>query len=240
MSTTASTSASSSPAQESKPSPDEAPKTGLKKPKKTYSGEEVSRAFERGAVTLAGVIGVTDAQRDQIKNKAFTLLRDHRDKDALPLLQGLVALDPFDVWVLTALAALQIDAGALPLARALLARAAEIDAHDAAARALLAEVKFKEGDVDGARADVVALAGSDVPAVRRVRSLLEVNGVALTVEPEPVTQKMTRPASATASSTSKAPQKPAPDPVTAPSLKRPTSSTQNPVTNTKPSTQTKK
>ncbi len=195
---------------------------GLKKPagKKVYSGEEVSRAFERGAVTLAGVIGVTDAQRDALKSKVFTLLRDHRTKDAVPLLQGLVALDPFDIWVLTTLAAVQIDAGDLPLAKALLDRAIEVDSRDAGSRALRAEVKFKEGDVDGAAKDMIALGVSDVAAVRRVRSLLEVNNVSLAPpepEPEPVTVKMQRPSSQTGS------KLPSADPKTNPVMKRPSS-----------------
>lgn len=216
------------------------PKVGLKKPagKKVYSGEEVSRAFERGAVTLAGVIGVTDAQRDALKAKVFTLLKDHRTKDAVPLLQGLVALDPFDLWVLTTLAAVQIDAGDLKLAKALLDRAAEVDSKDAASRALRAEVKFKEGDVAGAVKDVVALAGSDVPAVRRVRSLLEVNNVSLVPEVEPATVKMKRPTSQVASQSAQDPKtnpslkRPTSDPVTTPMLKRPSSqASQSAVTN---------
>ena len=135
--------------------------------------KDVAEAFAKGEVTLATAIGLTTEKKDAIKARAFDFLKEKRGDLALPLLEGLVALDPFDVWTLTALASLKIDRGAAPLAIKLLDRALEVRPGDVTAHALRFEARTATGDLDGAQADLkqLATASATHPAVRRARGL---------------------------------------------------------------------
>ena len=140
---------------------------------KKHSAKDVAEAFAKGEVTLATAIGLTTEKKDAIKARAFDFLKEKRGDLALPLLEGLVALDPFYVWTLTALASLKIDRGAAPLAIKLLDRALEVRPGDVTAHALRFEARTATGDLDGAQADLKqpATASATHPAVRRARGL---------------------------------------------------------------------
>ena len=175
--TTTARSAAAAPAK----APASGPKVGLaKKPaptttttKKQHSAKEVADAFARGDVTLGTALGLTTEKKQALQARAFTLLSEKRGDLALPLLEGLVALDPFEPWALTALASLKIDRGAHALALKLLDRALSVKPGDVTALALRSEARRAAGDVVGADADLASLDGADPrdPAVRRARGL---------------------------------------------------------------------
>jgi predicted Zn-dependent protease len=148
-----------------------APATG--KTKKGTSAADVADAFARGSVTLGTALGITLAQRDAMRHRAFALMGEQRLDLAEPLLEGLVALDPFDAWTLTALGGLKLDTGDVALARKLLDKAVEVTPSDITARALRAEARAKMGEVTAARDDLKKLEGADInlPAVKRARGL---------------------------------------------------------------------
>ncbi len=144
---------------------------------KKTSAKDVADAFAKGQVTLGTALGVTPAQRDVMRHRAFALLNDARLDLAEPLLEGLVALDPFDAWTLVALGGLKLDKGEVALAKKLLDRAVEVAPADVTARALRAEAAAKSGEVSAAKKDLAVIADADpsLPAVRRAKAL----GVAL-------------------------------------------------------------
>jgi hypothetical protein len=143
------------------------------KAKKKHTAQEVADAFAKGEVTLGAAIGVTAAQKDAIKLRAFKLMQDKRGDLAIPLLEGLVALDPFDSWPLIALAGLKIDAGSTPIALRLLDRALLVKPGDITALGLRSEARQIAGDVAGSKADLELLKDADPqhPAVKRARGL---------------------------------------------------------------------
>ena len=156
------------------------------KNKKAASAADVAHAFARGDVTLGQALGVAPAQRDVMRQRAYALLGDHRLDLAEPLLLGLVALDPYDAWTLTALGGLKLDKGDVVLAGKLLDRAVAVVPRDVTARALRAEARAKQGQVNEAKSDLALLADADpsLPAMRRARALATaldgaVDGVAL-------------------------------------------------------------
>lgn len=156
------------------------PTTSPKKKKETPVAD-LADAFARGNVTLGQALGLTAAQKDIIKTRAFALLNEQRFDVVTPILEGLVALDPFDVWSLMALAGIKLDTGDPALAATLLDRAIEVQPLDVTARALRAEARARTGDADGARQDLAQLvalkADPNLPAVRRARALeLTLNG----------------------------------------------------------------
>jgi len=147
---------------------------GTASTKKKASAAEVADAFARGDVTLGTALGVTPAQKDVMRQRAFALLGEQRLDLAEPLLEGLVALDPFDAWTLTALAGIKLDRGGdVALALKLLDRAVDVVPGDVTARALRAEARARLGQVSAARDDLAHVVGADpgVPAVRRARAL---------------------------------------------------------------------
>ena len=92
---------------------------------------------------------------------------------AKPLLEGLVALDPYDLWPLTALASINLDSKNLPLALTLLNRAVDVANADVTARALRAEVRHHLGDHEGALADLSLLLEKEMaPAAQRARAVV--------------------------------------------------------------------
>jgi len=166
--------------------------------RKAADAQTVADAFARGEVTLGTALGVTPAQRDVMRQRAHALLAEQKLKLAEPLLEGLVALDPFDAWTLTALGGLKLDTGDVVLARKLLDRAVEVSPADVTARALRAEARALQGEVTKAREDLALLAGADVglPVMHRARALAKAlenvgDGVALPM-------KATSPSSAAA------------------------------------------
>lgn len=195
-----------------------APRTGLKKKasseasasstppakvtasakKRGADASEVADAFARGNVTLGQALGLTQAQKDVLKARAFALLNEQRFELVTPLLEGLVALDPFDGWTLMALAGLKLDTGDAELARTLLDRALEVLPLDATARALRAEARARTGDAPGAREDLgalKALKGADPhsPAMRRAKALeLTLDGAVLPESSAPAIRPVTR------------------------------------------------
>jgi len=154
--------------------------------RKAADAQTVADAFARGEVTLGTALGVTPAQRDVMRQRAHALLAEQKLTLAEPLLEGLVALDPFDAWTLTALGGLKLDTGDVVLARKLLDRAVEVSPADVTARALRAEARALQGEVTKAREDLALLAGADVglPVMHRARALAKAlenvgDGVAL-------------------------------------------------------------
>ncbi len=154
--------------------------------RKAADAQTVADAFARGEVTLGTALGVTPAQRDVMRQRAHALLVEQKLKLAEPLLEGLVALDPFDAWTLTALGGLKLDTGDVVLARKLLDRAVEVSPADVTARALRAEARALQGEVTKAREDLALLAGADasLPVMHRARALAKAlenvgDGVAL-------------------------------------------------------------
>jgi hypothetical protein len=143
------------------------------RPKKQKKAQEVADAFARGKVTLGNALGLTTAQKDVMKRRAFALVKESKPDLAIPILEGLVALDPFDPWVLTALGGLLVDKGDHVVAEALLTRALSVTPTDLTARAMRAEARLKQGNAAGAREDLGALGGADLsnPAVRRAKAL---------------------------------------------------------------------
>jgi len=149
------------------------PKRGLAPKRKNGSGEDVASAFARGDINLATALGVTTAQRKTLKDRAFTFLKDKQPDLAKPLLEGLVALDPYDLWPLTALASINLDSKNLPLALTLLNRAVDVANADVTARALRAEVRHHLGDHEGALADLSLLLEKEMaPAAQRARAVV--------------------------------------------------------------------
>jgi predicted Zn-dependent protease len=108
-----------------------------------------------------------------MKRRAFALVQESKPDLAIPILEGLVALDPFDAWVLVALGGLLVDKGDVVIAEALLTRALSVAPADVTARAMRAEARVKQGNAAGAREDLGAIAGADLsnPAVRRAKAL---------------------------------------------------------------------
>ena len=141
--------------------------------KKSKLAKEVADAFASGKVTLGHALGLTEAQKDVMKRRAFALVQESKAELALPILEGLVALDPFDGWVLVALGGLLVDKGDCVVAETLLTRALEVTPGDATAHAMRAEARVKQGKLDDARDDLRAIAAADLsqPAVRRAKAL---------------------------------------------------------------------
>ena len=141
--------------------------------KKSKQAKEVADAFASGKVTLGHALGLTEAQKDVMKRRAFALVQESKAELALPILEGLVALDPFDGWVLVALGGLLVDKGDCVVAETLLTRALEVTPGDATAHAMRAEARVKQGKLDDARDDLRAIAAADLshPAVRRAKAL---------------------------------------------------------------------
>ncbi|MBM4280193.1 MAG: tetratricopeptide repeat protein [Deltaproteobacteria bacterium] len=108
-----------------------------------------------------------------MKRRAFALVQESKPHLAIPILEGLVALDPFDGWVLTALGGLLVDKGDHAVAEALLTRALSVAPGDVTACAMRAEARLRQGNPAGARDDLKAIAGADAsnPAVRRAKAL---------------------------------------------------------------------
>lgn len=149
------------------------PKRGLAPKRKKGSAEDVAFAFARGDINLATALGVTTTQRKTLKDRAFTFLKDKQPALAKPLLEGLVALDPYDLWPLTALASINLDSKNLPLALTLLNRAVDVANTDVTARALRAEVRHHLGDHEGALADLSFLLENEMaPAAQRARAVV--------------------------------------------------------------------
>jgi predicted Zn-dependent protease len=142
-------------------------------PKKQKKAKEVADAFASGKVTLGNALGLTQAQKDVMKRRAFALVQESKPDLAIPILEGLVALDPFDAWVLVALGGLLVDRNDHAVAEALLTRALAVTPGDAVAHAMRAEARVKQGNTDGAREDLKAIAQADlsIPAVRRAKAL---------------------------------------------------------------------
>lgn len=154
--------------------------------KQAADAQAVADAFARGEVTLGTALGVTPAQKDVMRQRAHALLAEQKLKLAEPLLEGLVALDPFDAWTLTALGGLKLDTGDVAMARKLLDRAVEVSPVDVTARALRAEARALQGEVTKAKEDLALLAGADasLPVMHRARALAKAlehvaDGVAL-------------------------------------------------------------
>ncbi len=186
--------------------------------KKTKTAQQGADAFAKGAVTLGQTLGMTPAQKDMLRQRAYAMLNEQRLDAAEPLLEGLVVLDPFDVWVLTALGGLKLDKDAAPVALALLDRALVVSPLDVVARALRAEARAKTGDVAGALADIAGLdkADANLPAIKRVRALAAAIAAAGGVVPEspvakpaaPTPTTTAKPTSATAKPSAPAPTRP--------------------------------
>ncbi len=142
-------------------------------PKKARKARDVADAFARGSVTLASALGMTAAEKDVLKRRAFALVQESKATQAIPLLEGLVALDPFDAWVLLALGGLLVDKGDHAVAETLLTRALAVTPGDPSAHAMRAEARAKQGNAQGARDDLKAISGADlsIPAVRRAKAL---------------------------------------------------------------------
>lgn len=163
------------------------PKTGLKKTTttttpaggaaksggKTRSAQQAADSFARGNVTLGQTLGMTQAQKDMLRQRAYAMLNEQRLDAAEPMLEGLVVLDPFDPWTLTALGSIKLDREQTATALALLERAVLVSPLDVTARALRAEARAKSGDVAGAIEDITSLqkADANLPAIKRVRAL---------------------------------------------------------------------
>jgi predicted Zn-dependent protease len=124
-------------------------------------------------VTLGSALGLTTAQKEVMKRRAFALVQESKPDLAIPILEGLVALDPFDAWVLIALGGLLVDKGDHAVAESLLSRALSVTPGDVTAHAMRAEARVKLGNTAGAREDLKAVASADLsnPAVRRARAL---------------------------------------------------------------------
>ncbi len=122
---------------------------------------------------MGRALGLTEAQKDVMKRRAFALVQESKIELALPILEGLVALDPFDGWVLVALGGLLVDKGDYVVAEALLTRALEVTPGDVTAHAMRAEARVKQSKVHEAREDLQAIASADLsnPAVRRAKAL---------------------------------------------------------------------
>ena len=146
--------------------------TGAKS-KKTKTAQQAADSFASGHATLGQTLGMTPAQKDMLRQRAYAMLNEQRLDAAEPLLEGLVALDPFDPWVLSALGGLKLDRGAADVAAALLERAVQVSPLDVVARALRAEARAKTGNIVGAKQDIAALdkADANLPAIKRVRAL---------------------------------------------------------------------
>lgn len=188
----------SAPASSSEKSDATEPVRGLAaKKKKKFTADDVAREFGRGDITLAQAIGVSLAQRDVLKARAFTFLKDKRPDEARPLLEGLVALNPYDHWPLTALASIKLDVGEYPLALKLLDRAVQVSPTDVTSRSLRAEVRFRSGDEAGAQADLAALDPKEMaPAAQRARAVVPTPPPTTTTNAAPATNPaMTRPPS---------------------------------------------
>jgi predicted Zn-dependent protease len=142
-------------------------------PKRQKKAKEVADAFASGKVTLGSALGLTTAQKDVMKRRAFALVQESKPDLAIPILEGLVALDPFDAWVLLALGGLLVDKGDHVVAEALLTRALAVTPGDPTAHAMRAEARVKQGNTAGAREDLASIAHADVsiPAVRRAKAL---------------------------------------------------------------------
>lgn len=162
---------SKAPTSSSKPASSKAPASPT--PKKAKKAKDVADAFASGKVTLGSALGLTVAQKDVMKRRAFALVQESKPDLAIPILEGLVALDPFDGWVLVALGGLLVDKGDHAVAEALLTRALSVTPGDATAHAMRAEARVKQGNTDGAREDLKSIAGADLsnPAVRRAKAL---------------------------------------------------------------------
>ncbi len=122
---------------------------------------------------MGRALGLTEAQKDVMKRRAFALVQESKTELALPILEGLVALDPFDGWVLVALGGLLVDKGDYVVAEALLTRALEVTPGDTTAHAMRAEARVKQSKVQEAREDLQVIASADLsnPAVRRAKAL---------------------------------------------------------------------
>jgi predicted Zn-dependent protease len=170
--------------------------------KKAADAQSVADAFARGEVTLGAALGVTPAQKDVMRQRAHALLVEQKLKLAEPLLEGLVALDPFDAWTLTALGGLKLDTGDVALARKLLDRAVDVNPADVTARALRAEALALQGEVTKAREDLARLASADatLPVMHRARAL----GKAIESLSDGVALAAKAPASSSSSSSSAA------------------------------------
>jgi Flp pilus assembly protein TadD len=134
------------------------------------------RAFLIGRITLADLVGVSPSDRHQMATRGYALLSAGKLAEAEEAFRGLLALDPRDAYVLTALAAIAQRRGDLEPADRLYSLALEIDPRSPVAAANRGEVRMQLERLEEAAADLETALAFDPfarhPATQRARANL--------------------------------------------------------------------
>jgi predicted Zn-dependent protease len=135
---------------------------------------KVADAVAKGQITLGTALGFKPEEREQVRLQVYSWIRSNKHDKAIPILRGLVALDPYDHWCLLTLATLLLkDLEDADLVGRLLERALTVKRDDPDTLAARAELRHRAGDKDGALADLrtlEALPGGAATAERRSTS----------------------------------------------------------------------
>jgi Tfp pilus assembly protein PilF len=150
-----------------------AKKLGL--PARPYSEQDVL-AFIHGHKTLAELEGIPRAAIYRMAQKGFEFLERGDLARAMTVFEGLVALDPYDAWLHTALGVTYQRDDRLMDAERHLRRALAINPFSADARVSLAELLATRGDMKDAAEELRRVLKdhpqSTQPAVERARQVL--------------------------------------------------------------------
>jgi hypothetical protein len=152
-------------------SPPASPAKKVGKPQKLKPAVDVATAFAKGHITLAHALGMSSAERDAVKLQVHSWIRSKKADKAIPMLRGLVALDPYDHWPLMTLSTLLMpELEDADVVQRLLERALAVKPNDADTLALRAELRHRTGDAAGAAADLKLLTTHHAQAAATARA----------------------------------------------------------------------
>ena len=118
-----------------------------------YSPDQMA-AFIEGQITLGDLEGIPKGAQYEMAEKGYQLLEEGKLKDAKIVFQGLLALDPYDAYFLTALGAIAQRTEDYDEAEAFYTRALEINPFSVPALAHRGEIRVHKGQLVEAATDL--------------------------------------------------------------------------------------
>lgn len=143
----------------------------------TITGYDPQRlqAFITGQITLGDLEGIPKEAQHDMAQTGFRFFTEGKLEQARKVFTGLLALDPFDAYFLTALGAIAQQEGDLDEAERRFSRALEINPFSPSALTGRGEVRLADGRLVEAAADLAKAISEDPegkdPATQRARGL---------------------------------------------------------------------
>lgn len=132
-------------------------------------------AFIAGHITLGELEGIPKEAQHEMAQTGFRFFTEGKLEQAKKVFTGLLALDPFDAYFLTALGAIAQQEGNLDEAEARFSRALEINPYSPSALVGRGEVRLIQGKLLEAAGDLAKAIAEDPegtdPATQRARGL---------------------------------------------------------------------